>query len=210
MFQLLLNGFVLGLVASPTCPSNAEEIRIGTRYGFPSALLVGLGAVIGDALVLLIIWLGIYPLIQRYQVASISLWFLGAMVLAYIAWGIFKDLATVISIEKVNEQEKPALNTLLRAFWIGLSITTFNPFTALWWLGLLGPTFALHKTIPMPFVIAVLIGSLAWFVALAIILKVARYWLTQRLRQGIFLLSGIVVMGYAIFFLGKALALIFQ
>ena len=83
-----MGGFLkhpLGFVASPSCPSNAEEIRHGTRGGFIAALLVGLGAVVGDALVLLGLLLGLYPLLQALPWLRSALWFLGAFILAYVA-----------------------------------------------------------------------------------------------------------------------------
>ena len=205
MFQLLLNGFVLGLIASPTCPSNAEEINQGTRYGLPAALSVGAGAIVGDALVLAAIWLGLYPIIQRYQSATTALWFLGAAVMAYVARGIYKEMTLISGINQDGERASLSPNTLLRAFWIGLSITTFNPFTALWWLGLLGPGFEATQSISPTFVLAVLIGSLTWFVALALILMFARHWLTRKVRQYILGMSGLAVLGYALFFLWKGM-----
>ena len=206
MLQLLLNGFVLGLVASPTCPSNAEEIKFGTRYGFISALSVGLGAVVGDALVLLVIWLGLYPLIERYELASTALWFLGATVLAYVAWGIFREISMVTAITGADNQEQADLATLSRAFWIGLSITTFNPFTALWWLGLIGPTFATNQTIPNSFcqrcprrLVSLVHAALA-FVYSKLAKTLAH---TKRCASGYSDLAVLIVVGYALFFVWK-------
>lgn len=200
MLASLFNGFLLGFVASPSCPSNAEEIRRGTRDGFFAALLVGLGAVAGDTLVLLLLLLGLYPLLQVLPWLTSTLWFLGALVLAYIAWGIFREAAVVESVDSDARQAALA-QVPLHDFWAGFAITTFNPFTVLWWLGLLGPTFGAGEAVSVPFVSAVLLGSLAWFAGLALVLQIGRQWLTVRVRQVILWLSGLVVVGYALYFL---------
>jgi hypothetical protein len=41
MFHLIINGFVLGFLSSPTCPSNAEEVRWGTARIEPAWQLAG-------------------------------------------------------------------------------------------------------------------------------------------------------------------------
>jgi L-lysine exporter family protein LysE/ArgO len=85
MLQTLVTGFILGFIASPSCPSNAEEIRLGTRYHIGYALLVGLGAVTGDAVVLVAVLLGLKPLLHTYPVLSTVLWFVGSAVLLYVS-----------------------------------------------------------------------------------------------------------------------------
>ena len=87
---MLLNGLILGFVASPSCPSNAEEIRLGTRYHAGYALLVGVGAVTGDIVVLGAVLFGLVPLLTAYPVLKTTLWFVAAVVMAYVSWGIFK------------------------------------------------------------------------------------------------------------------------
>lgn len=204
MFQLLINGFALGLIASPSCPSNAEEIRLGTKHGLKSALTVGFGAVTGDAAVLLVLLLGVAPLIEQVQALSIGLWFIGALVLAYVAWGIFEEAAIVDDLvwaaQGVPESDADS-DSLLRAFWVGFAITTFNPFTLVWWLGLLSPVLAEGQALPILFPTAVLLGSLAWFATLAFLLHWGRRWLTRRARRWVLIASGLAAAGYALYFL---------
>lgn len=207
MLASLFNGFILGLVASPSCPSNAEEIRYGTRGGFLAALSVGLGAVAGDTLVLLLLLFGFYPMLQALPWLTSTLWFVGALVLAYVAWGIFREAAVVEGVRGDPRGADSAPETF-RAFWAGFMITTFNPFTVLWWLGLLGPTFGAGEVVSVPFVSAVLLGSLIWFAGLALVLQIGRQWLTARVRQVILWLSGLVVVGYALYFLWRGVHMI--
>jgi len=201
------NGFLLGFVASPSCPSNAEEIRYGTRGGFFAALAVGLGAVTGDALVLLLLLFGFYPVLQALPWLTFGLWFAGALVLAYVAWGIFREASVVEGVKSDSGGATPARATF-RAFWAGFIITTFNPFTVLWWLGLLGPTFGTGEAASIPFVSAVLLGSLIWFAGLALVLQLGRQWLTARVRRVILWLSGSVVVGCALYFLWRGVHMI--
>ncbi|WP_147034616.1 DUF3810 domain-containing protein [Tenuibacillus multivorans] len=53
---------------------------------------------------------------------------------------------------------------------------------------------------PVPFSIAVLIGSLIWFVILAILLHIGRKLLNKITLQWLIAASGIVVLGYSFYF----------
>jgi L-lysine exporter family protein LysE/ArgO len=200
MLQTIINGIVLGFIASPSCPSNAEEIRLGTRYHAGYALLVGAGAVTGDAIILVAVLSGLVPLLSAYPLFNTTLWFVGSAVLLYVSWGIFKE-ATNISGWTANHQQETA--TLLRAFWVGFAITTFNPFTALWWVGLLAPMLDRGQNIIF-FSLMVLLGSLTWFLLLAAILRFSRNWLTPQFRRWVLVGSGLLTLGYAIYFLIQA------
>jgi threonine/homoserine/homoserine lactone efflux protein len=91
MLTLFLNGMILGFVSSPSCSSNAEGIRLGTRYHAGYALLVAGGAVIGDAAVLAALLLGLLPLLDTFSSLNTVLYFLGGVVLLYVSWGIFRE-----------------------------------------------------------------------------------------------------------------------
>jgi threonine/homoserine/homoserine lactone efflux protein len=201
MLQVIVNGFVLGFVASPSCPSNAEEIRLGTRYHAGYALLVGMGAIAGDAIILVAVLLGLMPLLNAYPILNTGLWLAGSAVLFYVAWGIFREAASSANAWTVDNQRQ-ITTSLLRAFWTGFAITTFNPFTVLWWVGLLAPLLETESIVI--FSVMVLLGSLAWFVLLAGILHFSRKWLTQIFRRWVLVGSGLVVVGYALYFLVQA------
>jgi L-lysine exporter family protein LysE/ArgO len=200
MLQMMINGFVLGFIASPSCPSNTEEIRLGTRYHAGYALLVGVGAVTGDAIVLGAVLLGLVPLLDAYPLLNSSLLFIGSAVLFHVSWGIFKEAA---NISGWTSDDKKATATLLRAFWIGFAITTFNPFTALWWVGLLAPMVDRGQNLIL-FSLMVLLGSLAWFLLLAAILRFSQTWLTPQFRRWVLVGSGLLTLGYAFYFLIQA------
>ncbi|SFK03782.1 Threonine/homoserine/homoserine lactone efflux protein [Halobacillus dabanensis] len=202
MFKLLFSGLIIGFVSSPTCPSNGEEIKHGTKYGFASSLLVGAGAVTGDAIVLAAILLWLMPFIGSDSIIVTFLWLFGSIVLFYVAWGIFKEIRTVQGVgEKRTMDLMNPVRHYFRAFWIGIAITTFNPFTVLWWMGLLTPIVNDGNSISMVYPLAVLFGALLWFVLLAILLHLGERWLNKKSRQAILLISGLAVLGYSIYFL---------
>lgn len=209
MLQSILNGLALGLIASPSCPSNAEEIRIGTRRGFAGAALVALGAVTGDAVILVVVLLGLQPLLEAYPVLNALLWLFGALVLGYIAIGIFRDVRRTEGVAEDPIEASQAGPSALRAFWAGFAITTFNPFTILWWVGLLAPALEEGGSL-VPFSAAVLAGALVWFLGLAVLLHVGRRWLTARVRRGILVVSGVAVLAYAGYFAWRAMLILPQ
>jgi len=202
MIQSIEQGLVLGFAASPTCPSNGEEIRLGTQRGFRLALAVGMGAVTGDALVLLAVLLGLSPLIQANPGLSTVLWGTGAAVLIYVGIAILRD-ARCLRTEPTDDTTDPASEVgVARGFWAGIAITTFNPFSLVWWIGLLGPWMdsgsAQHIA---PFVVAVLVGQTIWFTTLAGLLHAGHRRLGQRFRFWILTVSGLVVTGYGLYLL---------
>ncbi|MFZ4452615.1 LysE family transporter [Salibacterium aidingense] len=200
MWSTMMNGIVLGFVASPTCPSNGEEIKQGTRRGFLFALAVGLGAVVGDAIILIAVLLGFMPLIEAYPVLHSILWLMGGLVLLYVSWGIFTEIRHVEGVSAMASTTETEKSYFWKAFGIGTAITTFNPFTIVWWIGLLSPMLAGSNNITL-FSAAVLAGSLAWFVLLALLLHAGRSFLNKKMRQLIIGTSGCVVFGYSLYFL---------
>jgi L-lysine exporter family protein LysE/ArgO len=208
MFHLFINGFVLGFLSSPTCPSNAEEVRWGSAHGFPAALLVGLGAVTGDALILFLVLLGLYPLLQAFPGLERALWLVGSLVLAYLAWGILREAAATGAgaarpVETARSQRFTA-----RPFTNGLLITALNPFTVAWWVGLLGSSATPAGTLPLPFAAAVLAGSLAWFGGLAALLQLGQSHFRLAVRRGLLVAGGLVLLGYAAWLASRVLAAI--
>ncbi len=202
MLRLLLSGFIIGFVSSPTCPSNGEEIKHGTKYGFSSSLVVGLGAVMGDAIVLAAILLWLMPFIDSESLIVTFLWLFGSLVLFYVSWGIFKEIKTVegVGVKQIKNIERP-FQHYLRAFWTGTAITAFNPFTVMWWMGLLTPIVNSRNSLSVVYPIAVLIGALVWFLSLAVLLHFGERWLNRKRRQAILLISGLAVLFYSIYFL---------
>ncbi|WP_158737200.1 LysE family translocator [Alteribacillus sp. YIM 98480] len=201
MINILVNGFILGFVASPTCPSNGEEIKQGTRSGFLFALSVGLGAVTGDAIILAAVLLGVMPVINTFPIVNSLLWLTGGVVLSYVSWGIFSEIKNIQGVSSQNNAANVILNKkkILQAYWAGTAITTFNPFTLVWWTGLLSPMMINNQNLTI-FSLAVLAGSLAWFTILAIFLHAGRKYLNKRFLQIIITISGMVILGYSLYF----------
>lgn len=196
MFNAVLNGFILGFISSPTCPSNAEEVRWGTGYGFSAALLVGAGAIVGDAVVLLFTLLGLYPLLLAFPNLETGLWLAGSLVLGYLAWGMLREARRPepAGVE-LDAASSPRLD--LRPFSRGLLITALNPFTIAWWIGLLGASSLTSGKLPLLFAVAVLAGSLAWFAGLAALLHFGRGRMSGEVRRWILVAGALVMFGYA-------------
>jgi L-lysine exporter family protein LysE/ArgO len=206
MFQLIVNGFVLGFLSSPTCPSNAEEVRWGSYHGFPAALLVSLGAVTGDALILFLVLLGLYPLLQAFPGLEPALWLVGSLVLAYLAWGILREAVAIGAGAARPTEAGRSQRFSTRPFTNGLLITALNPFTVAWWVGLLGSPATPAARLPLPFAATVLAGSLAWFGGLAALLQLGQSHFTLAVRRGLLVAGGLVLLGYGTCLASKVLA----
>lgn len=206
MTSNVVHGVLLGLIASPTCPSNAELVRQQTTRGLRNGLLVGIGAVAGDALVLVLLLLGLQPVLDRVRGLETALWAAGALVLAYIAWGVLHEArsAGFAGPDAPGDGASRGVSAG-RAFWLGFAVTTFNPFTIVWWVGLLGPSLTDGGTgLPLAFSTSVLAGAWVWFAALAASLHLGRGLLSVRARRWILGVSGVGAAAYAAYFAWQA------
>lgn len=126
--------------------------------------------------------------------------------LLYVSWGIFSEIRTVkgVSFNTNTFHKDISIKNVFNAFWRGLAITTFNPFTVVWWIGIITPMMAANQNYIL-FSFAVLVGSSAWFVLLAILLRMGRKFFTQTNRKWIVGASGLGVLGYSLYFFWRFL-----
>lgn len=208
----IVSGLLLGFFASPTCPSNALEIRLGLRHGFKSATSVALGAVSGDLLVLIAVLVGLLSLLQTWPVIGIFIWFVGGLVLLHVARGSIIQAFNKMHLRtnKVDVAFIPSNGETIKAFWGGLVVTASNPYTALWWVGLIGPVLDTSERLPLAFIVSIIAGSLIWFVGLAGLLQFARYKLGPMFWMTVLLIAGLFVGGYGFYFLWRGVVEIYS
>ena len=200
----IISGLLLGFFGSPTCPSNALEIRQGLKHGFRLAAIVGIGAVSGDCLVLIAVLVGLMSLLEAWPVLGTFIWFVGGLVLLYMARdSLIQSYRGVWMGNNLQREEViPSRMDNVRAFWSGFTITVTNPYTALWWVGLLGGSgLAVREGLPLVFIGSIIIGTLTWFIGLAGLLQFARYRLNRTFWTTVLILAGISVGGYGLYFL---------
>lgn len=197
--SMLVSYFVLGLsLAAPIGPINAAQINTGIKNGFWQSWLVGLGAMVADALYMLLIYfvqvrfLNL-PFVQNF------LWLFGCFVLTYTG------VESLISAGTISSDQKNSGGSSWKSFLSGFLISLTNPLTILFWLGIYGSvlaktavSYSQHEL--MLYSAAILLGITVWDIAMATVASSFRRFLTSHILTGISILSGLSLIGFGFYF----------
>lgn len=121
----MLSAFLAGtlggfLYCLPLSAVNVEIIRRGLTQGFVTALVVSMGALVGDA-----VWIGLAVLgaevMVRAPAARIAIGVLGIAVLLYLAWSSWRHA------EQTTAPVTGAPPGVLKAFGIGVMLCLASP-----------------------------------------------------------------------------------
>jgi L-lysine exporter family protein LysE/ArgO len=198
-----MNAFIsyvlLGLsLAAPIGPINAAQLDKGIKSGFLHAWLVGVGAVIADAIYMLIVYFGVNQFITTPFMKTF-LWLFGCFVL------IYTGVESLLNIGKIIISNKREKESAVKSFLSGFLMSLLNPLSILFWLGIYGSvlaqTAATYKSRElMLYSSAIFIGLLLWDVTMAAIASSFRRYLTARVLSIISTLSGLSLVGFGIYF----------
>jgi L-lysine exporter family protein LysE/ArgO len=203
--SVFLGYIFLGLsLAAPIGPVNAAQMDKGIKSGFFQAWLLGLGALTADIIYMLTVYLGVVKYLETPFMQSF-LWLFGFFVLMYTG------IETIIGSGKIvmdNRSEESGFKSFLSGFIMSIS----NPLTILFWLGIYGSVLA--KTASsygtgelVIYSFGIILGLILWDIVMAAISSSFRKLLTTRLLTVISLLSGLSLIGFALFFGYQALKL---
>jgi L-lysine exporter family protein LysE/ArgO len=206
--NVFLSYILLGLsLAAPIGPINAAQIDRGIRNGFMHAWLVGVGAVLADAIYMLAVYIGVHQFLGTSFMKTF-LWSFGCFVLLYT--GVESMInAGKVNLDK-NRNTEPLMKSLLSGFFMSIS----NPLTILFWLGIYGSILA--KTAAsyesgqlILYSSAIFIGLLLWDFTMAGISSSFKKYLTPSLLIFISFLSGFSLIGFGIYFGVQAFSALF-
>lgn len=206
---IFLSYFFLGLtLAAPIGPINAAQINQGIKNGFLHAWAIGLGSLIGEALFIVSIFLGVVHFLEM-PIMKVFLWSFGTFVLLYTA---IENLVSVPNLTTDHERESGSLK---KAFVSGFLLTIANPLSILFWLGIYGSILA--NTIDrydfnyvILYGIAVLLGLILWDITMALLSSSFKKVLTPTLLKGIAIISALSLFGFAGYFGYQAIKLLFH
>ncbi|TAH35909.1 MAG: hypothetical protein EYC62_03870 [Alphaproteobacteria bacterium] len=195
--MLLLKAFVLGFsVAAPIGPVGMLVISRGLNQGRRSALETGLGDGLSLATYALLAALGLENLFN--SIPWLRPWFciLGAIVMVYFGIKIWR-LKPALQSADINSSRGYILSTYLFAMTSPATILVFAGFYS----GMSIGAGSLDFINLIGFAFAVLLGSLAWWIILSMLL----HWLKPRLGIGI--LHKINMASALVFFVFAVMAL---
>lgn len=200
--QLVFYGATVGvLLAAPIGPINIEIVRRGLRDGFLNGWLTGLGALSADTIYAMIIVLGLAQFAENESI-RVVLFIAGAMMMFYIG---YHSIRTSLHETTVDTSTAPRG----RSYITGFLMAALNPFGIVYWFtvgaGLTAEAVTRFGDSAAPWlVIGVALGILSWVTVISAIAQVSRRFVTGKAMQWITGISGVLLLGYAIWFIVSA------
>jgi chemosensory pili system protein ChpE len=200
MIELIGKGIAF---AAPVGPVTAEAIRRGLQGGFSPAFRIKLGAAIGDAILLIVVYYFIMEINNESIKSGISL--VSACVIMYMG---IKNIIKGITI-------KPDLNTAIsfdNGMKLGLGLALTNPFAIAFWIGVFSNTTtseSIHQS-PITGGLLILTGILLWDVLLCLLLEVGKRYVNTLFIQIVTIVAGLILCKFGLSYIHAALVTTFD
>ncbi|WP_166238432.1 LysE family transporter [Paenibacillus turpanensis] len=204
--SIFVSYILLGLsLAAPIGPVNAAQLDKGIRFGFWHAWLVGLGAMVADAIFMLLIYFGCAHFLSTPFMKTF-LWSFGCFVLLYCGIDSIRN-ANGIMTRGGDGPESP-----IRSFSSGFFMTLTNPLSILFWLGIYGSILA--KTAEsyatkdlLLYSSGIFIGLFLWDVTMALVASLFSRFIRRGALVFITKLAGLSLIGFGVYFGWEAIKL---
>lgn len=207
MFSLIAFGVFMGIAfAAPPGIVTAETFRRGISRGFPAALSVQLGSLIGDATYCLLALAGVAVLVQNPMMQR-ALGIISVFFLMYLAiTGIVSELRAPQperygerSLQHNHSTERSPQRSLSgrNSFFTGMLLSLTNPWAIGFWLSL-GGTLASYgamesgNTMAM-FFVSFFGACLAYAFAMAFLIGVTRKAIPPKVGKWISIVCSVVI-----------------
>ncbi|MFS0637543.1 LysE family transporter [Mesobacillus foraminis] len=197
--SVFLSYVFLGLsLAAPIGPVNAAQMDKGIKSGFFHAWLLGLGALTADVVYMLAVYMGVVRFLETPFMQTF-LWLFGFFVLMYTG------VETIMGAGKVVMQQQRKTESRWKSFLSGFMMSISNPLTILFWLGIYGSVLARTASTYgtselVMYSSAIILGLVLWDIVMAGISSSFRKLLTSSLLTFISILSGLSLIGFAVYF----------
>lgn len=197
-----LNGFfrylLLGIsLSAPIGPVNAAQLNSGIKHGFFPAWFVGIGAMLADAVYMVLIYLGIASFLTTPAV-KIALWVFGAVMLVYLGIASLRNLhSSELSVGGFPPSPVKSLST---GFFMALS----NPLNIVFWFGIYGAILAESITrssriewLPS---LGIFAGIIVWDLMMAITASAFQRFVHPTWLRAISGVAGLLLIGFGLYF----------
>lgn len=208
LVSIFLSYILLGLsLAAPIGPVNAAQLEKGIKHGFLHAWLIGLGAMVADAVFMLLIYFGLAHFLET-PFAKTFLWLFGGFILIYTggeSFGKYKTFA-------ISEARSTVSHT--KSFSSGFLMTFSNPVSILFWLGIYGSILAStaerYGTLELLlYSSGIFIGILIWDVAMASVSSIFQRFAHEGVLVLISRAAGVCLLGFGFYFEWQAFQMLF-
>ncbi|MBI3949259.1 MAG: LysE family transporter [Acidobacteria bacterium] len=192
----LFTAFGLGIAfAAPPGIVTAECIRRGLAGGFWSAMAVGVGSLIGDAVYAVLTLSGLAILTQR-PAAQLAIGIVGSVVLFVLARDALKAKLPETSESLASGERR-------NAFLSGAVLSLTNPWAIAFWIGFGGVLLSAGIRDPASemglFLAAFLTGAAIWGVILSVLIALGRRFVNPTLFRGASIASATIFVGTGLY-----------
>jgi threonine/homoserine/homoserine lactone efflux protein len=200
-FNVIIQGLVLGFsIAAPVGPVGVLCIRRSMARGFRSGLVSGLGAASADAVYGTIAAAGLTLVADFLVRQQFWLGLLGGGFLLYLG---IKTIASKPAVESAQ----PEIGNISGDYFSTLLLTLSNPMTifsfAAIFSGMSAQSLPVFRFSAFLLVLGVFLGSASWWLILSGSVGLLRSRVTPALLGWINRISGLVIIGFAIFLFSK-------
>lgn len=204
-FSYLLLGISL---SAPVGPINAAQINKGIHNGFYHAWLVGVGAMVADAIFMLLIYFGVAQFLTTPFMKSF-LWLFGFFILVYTG------IESIVAAKATISSDSTANESTGKSFRTGFFMAITNPLNIIFWLGIYGAVLAKTSQVYshsqlLLYSSGIFLGIFLWDLIMASIASSFRKFLNIRALQFISVGAGVCLIGFGIYFGIEAYKLIFN
>jgi len=203
-WYLILNGVLIGIVvAAPIGPVNLICIRRTLAYGRTNGFVSGLGAATGDAVFASVAAFGLTA--ASSMLVSVGDWLQAFGGLFLVGLGIHTFLSHPTDNDSVSTNSTGKLAAAVVATFI---LTITNPATMLGFIAIFGGVGGLITTEPSLMtatllVVAVFVGSALWWLGVTLTVGLLRHRMTGQTLILINRISGILIVSFGVFVLGR-------
>ena len=185
-------------------PINALAVHRGIMGGIQQTVGVGAGGAMVDALCAYVVFAGLMR-VGFTGSWKIVLWGLCAIFLLYLA---YSTLIEIRDSPETTRAVRKQVQFIDDSFVLGALIAATNPFTLLYWIGMVG-TLQLAGKVELTggaatsFFSAVLVSEMAWYICLGIAVHYSRNLFDRKALRIISWVCGLVLLVYYLFMAGK-------
>ncbi|MFP3510867.1 LysE family transporter [Peribacillus sp. SIMBA_075] len=197
--HLLLGYFFLGLtLAAPIGPVNSARIDKGIKNGFWHAWIVGTGAMIADALFMILVYVGMVRFLE-IPIVQIFLLLFGGFVL------IYSGMESVLRVNTISLNQYRNRDSLFSCFLTGFIMSVTSPLSILFWLGIYGSVLAKTASsygTSQLFIYSgmIFLGLTCWDFFVAALTNGLRRFLNEKSLMAISIISGLSLTGFGVYF----------
>lgn len=189
-------------LAAPIGPVNIETIKRGFKSGIGSAIVFGVGAIMGDFVYCCLLLIGLVPFLAGIPGLQKILWGAGALMMAYLGWGGVKEFWQQ---KQLDLKEGSLPEGFRNNFSLGLAMAVFNPYALMWHItaGAAYVSTGVSKAGILGGIASVgsfLLGVSIWLLILVFVIHRARRFITPLTMRIISGVSGTALWGFAVWF----------